>query len=154
MSAAVEQEPACPKCGGKMWDNRLTKRNERAPNFKCRDKACDGVIWPPKGAKAPAGNLAPAVQQATEFVRKQAVNTLDLVEYGEPLPGKHGGPGKPLPPSGTGSSRGDASWIDELLHVYDACYFAAAQWSTDPHVQYSIANALFHVACNRRPGLQ
>src|ERR671937_2730589 len=46
---------SCPKCGGRMWDNRLTKRNPRAPDYKCRDRSCDGVIWPPKGqAAAPA----------------------------------------------------------------------------------------------------
>jgi hypothetical protein len=39
-------EPSCPKCGGRTWDNRLTKRNPRAPDFKCRDRACDGVLWP------------------------------------------------------------------------------------------------------------
>ena len=45
-------EPSCPKCGGRVWDNRLTKRNPKAPDFKCRDRSCDGVIWPPKGEKA------------------------------------------------------------------------------------------------------
>jgi hypothetical protein len=45
-------EQSCPKCGGRMWDNRLTKRNPKAPDFKCRDRSCDGVIWPPKGEKA------------------------------------------------------------------------------------------------------
>jgi len=55
-SAGVEKparaldEESCPKCGGRMWDNRLTKRNPRAPDFKCRDRSCDGVIWPPKPA--------------------------------------------------------------------------------------------------------
>ena len=44
--------PECPKCGGRMWDNRATKRNPKAPDFKCRDRACDGVIWPPKAANA------------------------------------------------------------------------------------------------------
>ena len=39
-------EELCPKCGGRMWDNRLTKRNPRAPDFKCRNRSCDGVIWP------------------------------------------------------------------------------------------------------------
>jgi hypothetical protein len=34
-----------------MWDNRTTKRNPKAPNFKCRDKNCDGCIWPPRGPK-------------------------------------------------------------------------------------------------------
>jgi hypothetical protein len=38
--------PSCPKCGGRMWDNRHTKRNPRAPDFRCRDRGCDGVVWP------------------------------------------------------------------------------------------------------------
>jgi Rad52/22 family double-strand break repair protein len=38
--------PSCPKCGGRVWDNRLSKRNPKAPDYKCRDRACDGVIWP------------------------------------------------------------------------------------------------------------
>lgn len=38
----------CPKCGGPLWDNRATKRNPRAPDGKCRNRACDGVQWPPK----------------------------------------------------------------------------------------------------------
>lgn len=36
----------CPKCHGEMWDNRNKKTNPKAPDFKCKDKACDGVIWP------------------------------------------------------------------------------------------------------------
>ena len=48
------EEQICPKCGGRMWDNRLTKRNPKAPDYKCRDRSCDGVIWPPKGEKAEA----------------------------------------------------------------------------------------------------
>ena len=46
--ARALDEESCPKCGGRMWDNRLTKRNPRAPDFKCRDRSCDGVIWPAK----------------------------------------------------------------------------------------------------------
>jgi hypothetical protein len=49
---------SCPKCGGRMWDNRLTKRNPKAPDYKCRDRSCDGVIWPPKAAKAEKGDKA------------------------------------------------------------------------------------------------
>ena len=44
--------PPCPKCGGRMWDNRIGKRNPKAPDFKCRDRSCDGVIWPSKATKA------------------------------------------------------------------------------------------------------
>lgn len=39
-------EPSCPKCGGRMWDNRLSKRNPKAPDYKCRNRSCDGVVWP------------------------------------------------------------------------------------------------------------
>src|SRR6266550_7942628 len=41
---------SCPKCGGRMWDNRLTKRNPKAPDYKCQTRSCDGVIWPSKAA--------------------------------------------------------------------------------------------------------
>jgi hypothetical protein len=50
--------PPCPKCGGRMWDNRIGKRNPRAPDFKCRDRSCDGVIWPPRGAATASGDTA------------------------------------------------------------------------------------------------
>lgn len=48
--AVAGDEQSCPKCGGRTWDNRLTKRNPKAPDYRCRDRACDGVIWPPKQA--------------------------------------------------------------------------------------------------------
>ena len=61
----ASEEPSCPKCGGRMWDNRLTKRNPKAPDFKCRDRSCDGVIWPPKGAK---NDTAKAAAEETEEI--------------------------------------------------------------------------------------
>jgi hypothetical protein len=48
-----------------MWDNREGKKNPKAPDFKCKDKDCDGVIWPPRGAKA-AGNGPPRTQAAPQ----------------------------------------------------------------------------------------
>jgi hypothetical protein len=56
---------SCPKCGGRMWDNRLTKRNPKAPDYKCQNRSCDGVIWPPKEA-APTQQ---APQSGTSVVR-------------------------------------------------------------------------------------
>ncbi|MFL5582723.1 MAG: hypothetical protein ACJ8AO_20355 [Gemmatimonadaceae bacterium] len=50
--------PRCPKCQGEMWDNRENKRNPRAPDFKCKDRSCDGVIWPPREGGAPAAGPA------------------------------------------------------------------------------------------------
>jgi len=60
--AGTADDPACPVCGGKMWDDRVSKRNPRAPDFKCRNKpkfqgapGCEGVIWPPRdGERRPA----------------------------------------------------------------------------------------------------
>ena len=52
----ASDEPSCPKCGGRMWDNRATKRNPRAPDFKCRDRSCDGVIWPARAGSAAASS--------------------------------------------------------------------------------------------------
>lgn len=52
------QSVVCPKCGGPVWDNRPKKAtgdfNPAAPDFKCKNKECGGVIWPPKGQKMPA----------------------------------------------------------------------------------------------------
>jgi hypothetical protein len=49
---AAADTPACPKCGGAMWDNRASKKNPRAPDFKCKKADCDGVIWPAKQSTA------------------------------------------------------------------------------------------------------
>lgn len=30
----------CPKCGGDMWDNSLTKTNPKAPDYQCKNQNC------------------------------------------------------------------------------------------------------------------
>lgn len=64
--AGTPDDPACPVCGGKMWDDRASKRNPRAPDFKCRNKpkfqggpGCEGVIWPPRDGER-RSSAAPA----------------------------------------------------------------------------------------------
>ena len=64
---AQTDAPSCPKCGGAMWDNRESKRNPRAPDFKCRDKACDGVIWPPRDAVPAAAAPADTTYEARQW---------------------------------------------------------------------------------------
>ena len=64
----ASHEPSCPKCGGRMWDNRLTKRNPKAPDYKCRDRSCDGVIWPPKGGKPEKAEPAKVASEETEEI--------------------------------------------------------------------------------------
>jgi hypothetical protein len=46
----MQAMPVCPECGEKVWDNRESKKNPKAPDFKCRDKKCDGAIWPDDAA--------------------------------------------------------------------------------------------------------
>jgi len=62
-AARSEPEARCPVCKGAMWDNREGKKNPKAPDFKCRDRGCDGVYWPgewPPEPKAPARASAQA----------------------------------------------------------------------------------------------
>jgi hypothetical protein len=55
MPATMTAVPPCPKCGGDMFDNRLSKKNPKAPNFRCKDReGCDGVIWPPRNGELPS----------------------------------------------------------------------------------------------------
>jgi hypothetical protein len=85
-NAASADSPSCPKCGGKTWDNRLSKRNPKAPDYKCRDRSCDGVIWPPKvanggapAADAPVAQASPAVAP-TEAADASESGSLALVD--------------------------------------------------------------------------
>lgn len=47
--AASNGNVSCPKCKGAMWDNRVGKKNPKAPDHKCKSPSCDGVVWPPRG---------------------------------------------------------------------------------------------------------
>ena len=58
----TETEVSCPKCGGRMWDNRLTKRNPKAPDYKCQNRSCDGVVWPSKAAVSDEPVLIPSLE--------------------------------------------------------------------------------------------
>jgi hypothetical protein len=52
-----------------MWDNRIGKRNPKAPDFKCRSRSCDGVIWPARAPRAdePPPNEPEEVQSLDEL---------------------------------------------------------------------------------------
>jgi len=80
---------SCPKCGGAMWDNRLTKRNPKAPDYKCRDRNCDGVVWPARSnesatevdQKEHAGQAeAPPEAPTAPIARKSRAAKLALTE--------------------------------------------------------------------------
>jgi len=104
---AASPVPSCPKCEGPMWDNREGKRNPKAPDFKCKDTTCGGVIWPPRAASAtanatpssPTGGREPAVATPAGATRapvargaSQAAAKPALDENGMPLCPVCGGP--------------------------------------------------------------
>ncbi len=64
------ETPLCPKCQGPMWDNRESKRNPKAPDFKWRNKprerggpGCEGVIWPSRDG-SPSPYPAPTARRS------------------------------------------------------------------------------------------
>jgi hypothetical protein len=59
--------PLCPICGGPMWDNRENKRNPKAPDFKCKDRECDGAIWPEKNNPKEDHQMMSLEQEAQEL---------------------------------------------------------------------------------------
>ena len=122
---AVAQEMACPKCQGRMWDNRETKKNPKAPDFKCRDTTCDGVVWPPKNGN---GHAAPRV----------AATTKQPTALGGPLPWEQEETGAP-------PARAD---VPASFALYDRCFehafkVASAAKITDQQAIASMAATLF-----------
>lgn len=98
---ATQTEVSCPKCGSAMFDNRLSKRNPKAPDFKCRDKSCDGVIWPPRGKQPPKeipGNAPWEDEQ--EAAERQYVSSAKAQTHGELVTQK----------------------LNDLMGVYDLCF--------------------------------
>lgn len=77
----VSDEPGCPRCGGRMWDNRATKRNPRAPDYRCRTRGCEGVIWPAReSTPAPAGSARSEERQLV------AASEIPLAESEDEIP--------------------------------------------------------------------
>lgn len=67
---------SCPKCGGRTWDNRITKRNPKAPDYKCRDRNCDGVVWPVRAANVP-GSADADIPESNETRESGVVHDSD-----------------------------------------------------------------------------
>ena len=60
-----------------MWDNRLTKRNPKAPDYKCRDRNCDGVVWPPRPGNAAGPEHEGEAEQAASQAATQAAPVVE-----------------------------------------------------------------------------
>jgi hypothetical protein len=85
---------SCPECHGPMWDNRESKRNPKAPDYKCKNKACNGAVWEDSQATTESSKPAPDTSQESAAVlafreqikgAAQALNDGgDVDEHGEP----------------------------------------------------------------------
>jgi hypothetical protein len=72
-------KPACPRCGGPMWDYRersrggkgtYEKQSPNAPDFRCQKKSCaaeKGVRWPRKDDDQPTPHEADASEGEVPF---------------------------------------------------------------------------------------
>ena len=83
--APLTGAPACPKCGGRMWDNRQSKRNPKAPDFRCRDRSCDGRLWPGQH-KAATPILTPRARGAAPAGEQGAGQGSARGDSGERMP--------------------------------------------------------------------
>jgi hypothetical protein len=107
------QAVACPKCSGAMWDNRLTKRNPKQPDFKCKDPQCDGVIWPPKNGTAPR-TAAPTAPPSNGY-DAQGRDFLDRQQ-------ETGAPPHVVP---------NLERLDAIFNTYSACFAFAHRLAHD-----------------------
>lgn len=98
------QEVRCPKCHGHTWDNRTTKRNPKAPDYKCKDKGCDGAIWldSKKNGAQPYAESAPAPVKPVATSGKAPYESGPRIQGLDPEV-------SPVPA------------LDALFNVYDAC---------------------------------
>ena len=99
---------SCPKCGGQgLWDNRKTKTNPKAPDFKCKNKACDGVVWSPRNGQVWADMAAPAPQPTQGYnIGSPAIPQADApaLSHGQMVTEK----------------------LNDLMGAYDLCFTHAA----------------------------
>jgi len=78
----LDLPPVCPKCGGPTWDNTRTKTNPSAPDYRCRDKACGGAIWPNSSPSASAMTIegtATATPSPMDALESSYLDTLRFV---------------------------------------------------------------------------
>lgn len=131
---ATSAQVACPVCGGPVWDNRATKKNPKQPDFKCKDKACSGVIWPPRSGSAPRQATQPV--DKPEWMVEQELEERRFVD-------------ETTAPAPTGK-------LDALLDLYSTCFAHASRLAGKAKVEKNLdvdasamAATLFIQACQK-----
>lgn len=107
---AATADVACPICGGAMWDNREGKRNPKAPDMKCKDKSCEGVIWPPKNGQPARPGAAPSANKIAASAGPY-IPAIDGPK--QPAMGLGGGIPAPAAP--------DLGKLNSFFALYDVC---------------------------------
>lgn len=76
-----------------MWDNRGSKKNPKAPDYRCKDKEnCDGVRWEKKNSAATNGaKVAAAAPWTWGALSRTYGNCLALAAKHVPATGKESG---------------------------------------------------------------
>jgi hypothetical protein len=123
MPYAQQPDPAngCPKCHGPLWDNRVGKKNPKQPDYKCKDKACDGVIWPPKDAAYPRNG---AVQpHPVDGPANRAANAKQEFSSGPHISGLDTYTDKDAPPDAAADVESGSVYprLQKMFSVYDVC---------------------------------
>ena len=75
MPKPITLERSCPVCdGNEFWDNRLTKKTPKHPDYKCSNKECKnedgypGALW--EEEKKPVKKTPPGLKHEAEAVGK------------------------------------------------------------------------------------
>ena len=102
----------CPKCGSKVFNNRIGKTNPKSPDEKCSNKAgCDYAMW-----DTPRNGRAPAPTAATPY-RETGAPPSPTAGYAGPIL-----PGETLPQAAPAS---DVDRLDRMFYVYTLCWNTA-----------------------------
>lgn len=102
--------PACPVCGGEMFDNRNSKKSPSHPDFRCKNQDCKdekgfrtGVYLPKPKGQAPAAAPAKPVPAAKPASAAPAAGPKPAPAAATPAParpvGGKGDYGNSVPPS-------------------------------------------------------
>lgn len=77
------QDYTCPQCESSgVWDNRQSKRNPNAPDWKCKDKGCDWALWV-DGARKKIEDALDGLMQAGVVDEAAKAHTLAGTESGD-----------------------------------------------------------------------
>jgi hypothetical protein len=86
--------PPCPACGGDMYDNRVGKKNEKAPDFKCKNKMCvdergfTTAVWQQSEPSAPytPPDIEPPQPPSEMALEQYAIARLEAMAIGFKTP--------------------------------------------------------------------